>query len=401
MSGIKEVVALIQLDLNTKIVVFGQYAEGYYSGVKLFKYVILPTEQYEQFKLDKAFDGVEDYVYDLDGKHSAVESEFTKYTTTVKYFLSYEDDYNSVVNNNFDFSKTNDNWYNELFGENGLYEFNLYDLTNNYIKQLISLKKETVSYQILVKQDRFNEMKKSLIEHFGSDISIIKKQLLFNNGARYKNKKKRGIILMNIAEATDGMLNNVKDVLDLMVGGHFGKRMTLEQILYMSMIGKGDCLYYVMVGDDKGSYVQDFIRLMVNVSGQESVNYLNHNELFTGIHLLRNSDKLVIGSGTVAKTMSEKDDVVLKYLVDGESLYIKPLYPRVDSFTLRFGGVVVQKVDKSSFEEFIGSMSESLKRRVSMIEFVEVDVKERFNFDGDVEFIEELKLYLMERYGQI
>lgn len=204
---------------------------------------------------------------------------------------------------------------------------------------------------------------------------------------------------MNIAEATDGMLNNVKDVLDLMVGGHFGKRMTLEQILYMSMIGKGDCLYYVMVGDDKGSYVQDFIRLMVNVSGQESVNYLNHNELFTGIHLLRNSDKLVIGSGTVAKTMSEKDDVVLKYLVDGESLYIKPLYPRVDSFTLRFGGVVVQKVDKSSFEEFIGSMSESLKRRVSMIEFVEVDVKERFNFDGDVEFIEELKLYLMERYG--
>lgn len=401
MSGIKEVVALIQLDLNTKIVVFGQYAEGYYSGVKLFKYVILPTEQYEQFKLDKAFDGVEDYVYDLDGKHSAVESEFTKYTTTVKYFLSYEDDYNSVVNNNFDFSNTNDNWYNELFGENGLYEFNLYDLTNNYIKQLISLKKETVSYQILVKQDRFNEMKKSLIEHFGSDISIIKKQLLFNNGARYKNKKKRGIILMNIAEATDGMLNNVKDVLDLMVGGHFGKRMTLEQILYMSMIGKGDCLYYVMVGDDKGSYVQDFIRLMVNVSGQESVNYLNHNELFTGIHLLRNSDKLVIGSGTVAKTMSEKDDVVLKYLVDGESLYIKPLYPRVDSFTLRFGGVVVQKVDKSSFEEFIGSMSESLKRRVSMIEFVEVDVKERFNFDGDVEFIEELKLYLMERYGQI
>lgn len=204
---------------------------------------------------------------------------------------------------------------------------------------------------------------------------------------------------MNIAEATDGMLNNVKDVLDLMVGGHFGKRMTLEQILYMSMIGKGDCLYYVMVGDDKGSYVQDFIRLMVNVSGQESVNYLNHNELFTGIHLLRNSDKLVIGSGTVAKTMSEKDDVVLKHLVDGESLYIKPLYPRVDSFTLRFGGVVVQKVDKSSFEEFIGSMSESLKRRVSMIEFVEVDVKERFNFDGDVEFIEELKLYLMERYG--
>ena len=204
---------------------------------------------------------------------------------------------------------------------------------------------------------------------------------------------------MNIAEATDGMLNNVKDVLDLMVGGHFGKRMTLEQILYMSMIGKGDCLYYMMVGDDKGSYVQDFIRLMVNVSGQESVNYLNHNELFTGIHLLRNSDKLVIGSGTVAKTMSEKDDVVLKYLVDGESLYIKPLYPRVDSFTLRFGGVVVQKVDKSSFEEFIGSMSESLKRRVSMIEFVEVDVKERFNFDGDVEFIEELKLYLMERYG--
>ena len=141
----------------------------------MFKYVILPTEQYEQFKLDKAFDGVEDYVYDLDGKHSAVESEFTKYTTTVKYFLSYEDDYNSVVNNNFDFSKTNDNWYNELFGENGLYEFNLYDLTNNYIKQLISLKKETVSYQILVKQDRFNEMKKSLIEHFGSDISIIKK----------------------------------------------------------------------------------------------------------------------------------------------------------------------------------------------------------------------------------
>ena len=137
--------------------------------------MILPTEQYEQFKLDKAFDGVEDYVYDLDGKHSAVESEFTKYTTTVKYFLSYEDDYNSVVNNNFDFSKTNDNWYNELFGENGLYEFNLYDLTNNYIKQLISLKKETVSYQILVKQDRFNEMKKSLIEHFGSDISIIKK----------------------------------------------------------------------------------------------------------------------------------------------------------------------------------------------------------------------------------
>ena len=204
---------------------------------------------------------------------------------------------------------------------------------------------------------------------------------------------------MNIAEATDGMLNNVKDVLDLMVGGHFGKRMTLEQILYMSMIGKGDCLYYMMVGDDKGSYVQDFIRLMVNVSGQESVNYLNHNELFTGIHLLSNSDKLVIGSGTVAKTMSEKDDVVLKYLVDGESLYIKPLYPRVDSFTLRFGGVVVQKVDKSSFEEFIGSMSESLKRRVSMIEFVEVDVKERFNFDGDVEFIEELKLYLMERYG--
>lgn len=191
----------------------------------------------------------------------------------------------------------------------------------------------------------------------------------------------------------------VKYLLEVISGNHFMKRRAIEQLLYKVMVGEGDGMYHVMVGDDKGSYVQDFIRLMVNVSGKESVNYLNYNELFTGIHLLRNSDKLVIGSGTVAKTMSEKDDVVLKHLVDGESLYIKPLHPRVDGFTLRFGGVVVQKVDKSSFEEFIGSMSEGLKRRVSMIEFVEVDVKERFNFDGDVEFIEELKLYLMEQYG--
>lgn len=171
MSGVKDVVTPIQLDLNTKIIVFGWYAEGYYSGATLFKSMILPEEQYEQFKIDRAFEGVTDYVCELDGKHSEVESDFEKYTTTVKELLLDDVNYKFVVDNNLDFEDTNDKWFNELFGENGPYEFNLYDLGNHYRKQLVSLKKETVIYKILVNKNRLDDVKKLLGEHLEDNVA--------------------------------------------------------------------------------------------------------------------------------------------------------------------------------------------------------------------------------------
>lgn len=189
----------------------------------------------------------------------------------------------------------------------------------------------------------------------------------------------------------------VKRVLDLMSGGNFVRRLAIEQMMYMSMVGEGDGMYHVFVGDDSRSYVQEFIRLMVNVSGKEGVRYINHDELFEGKYGLSDSVKLVVGSGTVAKKMSGEADVVLKYLVDGEPMYIEPIHMRAEGRTLRFGGVVVQKLAASELDEFIDSMSEGLKRRVSVLEFADVEDKERL--DGDEEFIDALKAYLLSRYG--
>ena len=191
----------------------------------------------------------------------------------------------------------------------------------------------------------------------------------------------------------------VKRVLDLMSGGNFGKRLAMERMLYMSMIGEGDGMYHVIVGDDSRSYVQEFIRLMVNVSGKEGVRYINHDELFEGKYGFSDSDKLVVGSGTVAKSMDEKDERVLKYLVDGEPMYIEPIHMRAEGSRFRFGGLVVQKVAALDLDGFIDSMSEGMKRRVSVIEFEEVEDIERIDFDGEEEFIDALELYLVSRYG--
>ena len=169
MSENKTAVASVQLDLNTEIVVFGWFAEGYYSGAKSFESMILPTEQYKQFKMDEAFDGAENYVYDLDGKHSEVESEFKKYTTTVKDLLLNEVDYNFVVGNMIDLENTNDSWYNELFGENGLYQFNLYDLAQNYINQLVSFEEKTAICKILVRKDKVEELNELLNKYLADE----------------------------------------------------------------------------------------------------------------------------------------------------------------------------------------------------------------------------------------
>lgn len=169
MSENKTAVAPVKLDLNTEIVVFGWFAEGYYSGAKLFESMILPTEQYKQFKMDEAFDGVENYVYDLDGNHSEVESDFKKYTTTVKDLLLNEVDYNFVLNNMIDFKNTNDSWYNETFGESEPYQFNLYDLAQNYINQLVSFEEKTTICKILVRKDKVEELNELLNKYLADE----------------------------------------------------------------------------------------------------------------------------------------------------------------------------------------------------------------------------------------
>lgn len=131
----KQTVNPIELTLNSELVVFGWYGEGYYSKSEAYEIAFLPKEQYELFNMDKAFEGVDNYFYDLDGKHSEVEGEVFKETITVEELLENKNLYKEILKG--DFGPTSDEWFKEQFNKDtGKYQFNLFTLIKNYIKQL-------------------------------------------------------------------------------------------------------------------------------------------------------------------------------------------------------------------------------------------------------------------------
>ena len=133
----KQTVNTIELTLNSELVVFGWYGEGYYTKSKAYEIAFLPKEQYELFNMDKAFDGVSKYFYDIDGKHSEVEGEVFKETMTVEQLLGNKQLYKEIAKGDFDLGPTNDDWFKEQFNkETGKYQFNLFTLIKNYTKQL-------------------------------------------------------------------------------------------------------------------------------------------------------------------------------------------------------------------------------------------------------------------------
>ena len=131
----KQTVNTIELTLNSELVVFGWYGEGHYTKSKAYEIAFLPKEQYELFNMDKAFEGVDNYFYDLDGKHSEVEGEVFKETITVEELLENKNLYKEILKG--DFGPTSDEWFKEQFNKDtGKYQFNLFTLIKNYIKQL-------------------------------------------------------------------------------------------------------------------------------------------------------------------------------------------------------------------------------------------------------------------------
>ena len=133
----KQTVNPIELSLNSELVVFGWYGEGYYSNSTAYEVMLLPKEQYELFELDEAFKGVDKYFYELDGKHSEVEGEVFKKEITVEKLLENKQLYKEILKKEFEFYPSNDAWFEELFNKDtGKYEFNLYALLDNYLSQL-------------------------------------------------------------------------------------------------------------------------------------------------------------------------------------------------------------------------------------------------------------------------
>ena len=82
----KQTVNTIELTLNSELVVFGWYGEGHYTKSKAYEIAFLPKEQYELFNMDKAFEGVDNYFYDLDGKHSIESGKRNKTELKIEDF---------------------------------------------------------------------------------------------------------------------------------------------------------------------------------------------------------------------------------------------------------------------------------------------------------------------------
>lgn len=182
----------------------------------------------------------------------------------------------------------------------------------------------------------------------------------------------------------------VEEMIGKMSGGHFMVTRALEQLLYGVMVGEGNGFYHVLVGDDRTTYVQEYMALLCKLS--VSPFYLNYDKMSVGKQLLVDEVRLVIGTGTRAVTMSEADEVVLKYLVDGEPMYVEPMFPYESGHTLSFNGVVAQK----GTEEFLQNLGEGLKRRATVLRFGYVENKEELVIDD--ELVAELRLYLQARY---
>lgn len=188
----------------------------------------------------------------------------------------------------------------------------------------------------------------------------------------------------------------VEKMLEILSGNHFMKRRAIEQLLYNAMVGEGDGLYHVLMGGDvRTSYEWEFIGLLIKVSGRDNVRRLDYDEMLARSRFIRDTDKLVIGLCRKRSDITDRDEAVLKYLVDNEPMYIKPLFPYESGRTLRFGGIVVQRGSDS----FIDSLSAGLRRRVSLLQFGYVAEKDYFDFNIDDDMVEELKSYLQVRYG--
>lgn len=132
----KQTVDPIELSLNSELVVFGWYGEGYYSNSEAYEVMFLPKEQYELFELNEAFKGIDKYFYELDAKHSEVEGEVFKKELTVEQLLEDKQLYKEILKKEFEFYPTNESWFKKLFGDTSKYEFNLYSLLDNYLSQL-------------------------------------------------------------------------------------------------------------------------------------------------------------------------------------------------------------------------------------------------------------------------
>ena len=187
----------------------------------------------------------------------------------------------------------------------------------------------------------------------------------------------------------------VKKMLEILSGNHFMKRRVIEQLLYNAMVGEGDGLYHVLMGDVRTSYVWEFIGLLIKVSGRDNVRRLDYDEMLARRRFIRDTDKLVIGLRMKRSDITDRDEAVLRYLVDNEPMYIKPAFPYESGRTLCFGGIVVQRGSDS----FIDSLSAGLRRRVSLLQFGYVAEKDYFDFNIDDDMVEELKSYLQVRYG--
>ena len=187
----------------------------------------------------------------------------------------------------------------------------------------------------------------------------------------------------------------VKKMLEILSGNHFMKRRAIEQLLYNVMVGEGDGLYHVLMGDVRASYVWEFIGLLIKVSGRDNVRRLDYDEMLARRRFIRDTDKLVIGLQRKRSDITDRDEVVLKYLVDNEPMQIKSAFTYESGRTLCFGGIVVQRGSDS----FIDSLSAGLRRRVSLLQFGYVAEKDYFDFNIDDDMVEELKSYLQVRYG--
>ena len=161
------------------------------------------------------------------------------------------------------------------------------------------------------------------------------------------------------------------------------------------MVGEGDGMYHVLLGDDNTTYVRDLIRLLIKVGGCGNVRYLDYDELSMGSRSIRDSDKLVIGTSAGWDSITDRDDVVLRHLVDNEPMYIKPVFAKESGRMLNFSGIVVQKGSDS----FIDGLSAGLRRRTIVLQFGYVDMEAKEDFDMNKELIAELKSYLQVRYG--
>lgn len=71
-----------------ELVQINAYAEGYYSGQTHEENVFITKESYEKVKEDVG--AIEIYVYDLDGKHSEVESDITIIELTEEELLEMD-----------------------------------------------------------------------------------------------------------------------------------------------------------------------------------------------------------------------------------------------------------------------------------------------------------------------